>query len=92
MRLRMIVTLASLVGLVSGARLAVSPATATDRVQAVASNGPGWATVSAGNNHTCGFRRDHTLWCWGDNRYGQLGIGGTDSRTTPTRIEADADW
>ena len=36
-----------------------------------------WAVVGSGAvaNHTCGVRTDHTLWCWGDNTYGQLGLG-----------------
>ena len=31
----------------------------------------GWASVSAGWNHTCGLRTDGKIACWGDNRYGQ---------------------
>ncbi len=31
-----------------------------------------WQSVSAGLAHTCGIRTDHTLWCWGNNDYGQL--------------------
>lgn len=38
---------------------------------------PGWSTVSAGERHTCGVRRDGTLWCWGEGRLspGQVGTG-----------------
>ena len=28
---------------------------------------------SAGSMNTCAVRSDHTAWCWGSNRYGQLG-------------------
>ena len=46
----------------------------------------GWASVSAGDDHTCATRTDGTLWCWGDNGYGQLGIGNHDrARTCPGR-------
>lgn len=31
--------------------------------------------VSAGNKHTCARKNDGTLWCWGYNYSGQLGIG-----------------
>jgi Regulator of chromosome condensation (RCC1) repeat len=31
--------------------------------------------VSAGNGHTCALKADHSVWCWGDNRMGQLGSG-----------------
>lgn len=31
--------------------------------------------IAAGLNHTCALRADGTVWCWGDNFYGQLGRG-----------------
>lgn len=31
--------------------------------------------ITAGINHTCALLDDHTVKCWGDNRYGQLGKG-----------------
>lgn len=30
--------------------------------------------ISAGYNHTCVIRRDGSLWCWGRNEVGELGI------------------
>jgi geranylgeranyl pyrophosphate synthase len=35
--------------------------------------------VSAGMLHTCGLRRDGSLWCWGDGTWGQRGDGITPS-------------
>jgi len=32
-------------------------------------------TIGVGGSHACAFRSDGTLWCWGANWYGQLGIG-----------------
>ncbi len=32
-----------------------------------------WTQISAGSMNTCAVRSDHTAWCWGSNRYGQLG-------------------
>src|SRR2546430_11401960 len=35
----------------------------------------GWQALDTGTYHTCAIRRDGTLWCWGSNAVGQLGIG-----------------
>ena len=51
-----------------------------------------WAQVSTGAWHTCGVRRNRSLWCWGGNFEGQLGMGDTASRLVPTRVGTDADW
>jgi alpha-tubulin suppressor-like RCC1 family protein len=44
--------------------------------------------VVAGDSHTCGRKTDGTLWCWGDNQYGQLGTGDTAPHSRPVRVEA----
>ncbi len=31
--------------------------------------------VAAGENHSCALKNDNTVWCWGNNDYGQLGAG-----------------
>ncbi len=46
----------------------------------------GWASVTAGNVHTCAIRSDATLWCWGWNGYGQLGIGSTTDQDRPQQV------
>lgn len=52
---------------------------------------PRWVAISAGRDHTCGIRSDHTLWCWGSNASGQLGTGG-GSTNVPVRVGSTADW
>lgn len=54
-----------------------------------------WKLVrGAGDNHgACAIKEDGSLWCWGDNRDSQLGIGGaTGFETGPTRVGSDSDW
>ncbi len=49
----------------------------------------GWAAVTVGARHTCAIRAEGQLYCWGDNRMGQLGVEtSTPSATTPTRVPA----
>jgi alpha-tubulin suppressor-like RCC1 family protein len=46
----------------------------------------GWASVSAGGADTCAVRGDATLWCWGFNGNGELGVGDTVSRNLPEQV------
>ncbi len=39
--------------------------------------GDGFLRLGVGREHTCVVRRDETLWCWGWNEDGQLGLGFT---------------
>ncbi len=41
--------------------------------------------VSAGS--ACAVNEAHELYCWGDNTYGQLGIGNKISQSTPVRVD-----
>ncbi|TNF27019.1 MAG: hypothetical protein EP329_20220 [Deltaproteobacteria bacterium] len=52
-----------------------------------------WTAVATGGWNTCGLRGTGTLWCWGDNTYGTLGLGsGTSWALSPTRVGTQADW
>jgi alpha-tubulin suppressor-like RCC1 family protein len=47
------------------------------------SGGTKWNLVSTANNHSAAIKTDGTLWLWGGNSYGQLGIGHVTTRSTP---------
>jgi len=40
--------------------------------------------ISVGDYFACGLTADGRLYCWGDNRWGQVGDGTTESISTPT--------
>ena len=52
-----------------------------------------WEQVVAGGDHTCGVSRDKSLWCWGRNDYGQIGIDTVTNQSSPVRIGGwENDW
>jgi alpha-tubulin suppressor-like RCC1 family protein len=51
-----------------------------------------WLTTTTGGSHQCGIRSDGTLWCWGNNQNGQLGLGDTQRRVWPTQVGTGNDW
>lgn len=52
----------------------------------------GWATISSGNYANCGVRVDGTLWCWGGNSSGELGLGDRKPRSEPTQVGEATTW
>jgi alpha-tubulin suppressor-like RCC1 family protein len=42
--------------------------------------------LSTGEEHACAVRRDGRVLCWGDNRFGQLGDGTLEGRSTPVEV------
>lgn len=44
--------------------------------------------VSAGDSLSCALDEVGAAWCWGDNRFGQLGVGGVSAGDGPQRVTA----
>jgi alpha-tubulin suppressor-like RCC1 family protein len=42
--------------------------------------------VAAGEHHACALKNDGSVWCWGDNSYGQVGDGTSVKRLTPVQV------
>ncbi len=52
----------------------------------------GWHGLAAKARFNCALRPDDSLWCWGDNSDGQLGLGDTTDRLAPTATAPGARW
>ena len=62
-----------------------------DRPRQVTTPAPGgWASVTGGYFDTCATRAGGTLWCWGNNSYGQLGIGDQPFQYRPRQVATPA--
>jgi alpha-tubulin suppressor-like RCC1 family protein len=53
---------------------------------------PDWSQMYTGHDHTIALRSDGTLWAWGFNAAGELGLGDTNPRHDPVQIGSDAGW
>lgn len=51
-----------------------------------------WKAVAASNFYSLGIKTDGSLWAWGRNTEGQLGIGNVIWKNAPTRVGTDANW
>ena len=52
---------------------------------------------TTGGEHVCAYKQDSSVWCWGDNEFGQLGEGAeVDSpnqySVLPVPVNADSNW
>jgi alpha-tubulin suppressor-like RCC1 family protein len=57
------------------------------------SYGTDWSYVACGNSYTMAIKTDGTLWGWGKNSYGQLGINTTTKLNSPVQeITGGTNW
>jgi serine/threonine-protein kinase len=61
----------------------IEPRLTATRVDAL---GNDVAAANAGGAHTCVVKTDGSVWCWGNNQYGQVGAGVGSKATSPVRI------
>jgi alpha-tubulin suppressor-like RCC1 family protein len=55
--------------------------------------GTNWKQVTCGGYSTAAIKTDGTLWTWGRNTYGQLGINNTTDKATPvTTFAGGTNW
>jgi alpha-tubulin suppressor-like RCC1 family protein len=53
--------------------------------------GNDWKAAAASYNHSVAVKADGSVWTWGTNEYGQLGIGNTALRNAPVQV-AETDY
>jgi alpha-tubulin suppressor-like RCC1 family protein len=51
-----------------------------------------WSLVAAGEDYSLAIKQDGTLWAWGDNRSGCLGLGDIVHRSTPVQVGSLNSW
>jgi alpha-tubulin suppressor-like RCC1 family protein len=51
-----------------------------------------WSDINPGKSHVLALKTNGTLWAWGRNQEGQLGIGNNVSSSVPVQIGTDQDW
>jgi alpha-tubulin suppressor-like RCC1 family protein len=55
--------------------------------------GTNWKSIACGDTHTVAIKTDGTLWTWGTNTFGQLGVNDTTNRSTPvTTLLGGNNW
>ena len=65
----------------------------SDVLAITVTSAPGdWVAVAGGGYHSLALKSDGSLWAWGDNEFGQLGLGDTKDREIPNQVGTAKDW
>ena len=51
-----------------------------------------WHSIATGRNTSFGVQTNGTLWAWGENTSGELGLNDTTNRNAPTQMGTDTNW
>jgi alpha-tubulin suppressor-like RCC1 family protein/endonuclease/exonuclease/phosphatase family metal-dependent hydrolase len=60
--------------------------------QLIGSASDRWTNVSSGGWHTCAVRGDGSMWCWGQNSFGQVGTGKDGIQAAPAQVGTGSNW
>ncbi len=71
----------------SGAASDTSATKDSTALTAVPDSLPRFIAITAGRQFTCALDEAAQAWCWGSNRFGQLGLGDTLDRFVPTQLQ-----
>lgn len=66
-------------------RLGINSSTNTQTLVQEFTSSTNWLSLSCGYSHVAAIKADGTLWTWGRNSYGQLGVNDTIDRSTPVQ-------
>lgn len=79
-------------GYAAGGRLGNNTTAAAARVSSpvqTVSGGTNWRSASSGSQFTVATKTDGTLWAWGCNDFGQLGLGNIIDRSSPLQMASN---
>lgn len=51
-----------------------------------------WSKVATGDGSSFAIKTNGTLWAWGNNSSGQLGLGDTTNRSSPVQVGSLSNW
>jgi alpha-tubulin suppressor-like RCC1 family protein len=51
-----------------------------------------WTKIAGGGDNTHAIKTDGTLWAWGSNSFGSLGLGNTTQYSSPKQVGALTTW
>ncbi len=58
----------------------------------LASSAQDWMDIASGDGFAVAIKSDGTLWAWGENGSGQLGIGNNASKANQTQVGTSNKW
>jgi alpha-tubulin suppressor-like RCC1 family protein len=51
-----------------------------------------WSEIACGHTHSLGIKTDGSLWAWGSNGNGELGLGAVGAVNVPVEVISDKAW